>query len=415
MTAKRRDRKGRVLMTGESQLKDGRYSFRYTDRCGKRKAIYSWRLTETDRVPEGKRGGEPLRMLENKILRDISDGIFVDSSLESLNDCFDYYFEKRKCGMKETSCLVLRRLYDNHVRDTLGKRPIKNLKYSEIISHYLELYQSFGLGISTISTVHTLINQTLEAAVRDGMLRLNPSRYSFRDFKQSNKDCKKKKHGLTLPEQRRFLTYVESSKRYSDYAPLFIFLLGTGCRIGEALALCWDNVDFKSRTIRICQSLAYTRWEDGTREQRITSPKTITSNREIPMLNKVYDVLVELHKKHNSSHDSSPVIDGHTGFVFVDKNGSVPNAFLIDEILGRIVLRANSDKMPSDPFLPPISCHTLRHTFCMRFCENEPNIKIVQEIMGHASASTTMDIYNEATREAKDNAMRTLGSSSTFF
>ena len=51
--------------------------------------------------------------------------------------------------------------------------------------------------------------------------------------------------------------------------------------------------------------------------------------------------------------------------------------------------------------LPHISVHTLRHTFCTRFCENETNLKIIQEIMGHADISTTMNVYNEATREKK--------------
>ncbi len=357
MTAKRRDRKGRVLMTGESQLKDGRYSFRYTDRSGKRKAVYSWRLTETDRVPEGKRGGEPLRTLENRILRDVSDGIFVDDALESLNDCFDYYFEKRRYGMKETSYLILRRLYDNHVRDTLGKRPIKGLKYSEIASHYLNLHRHEGLGMSMITSVHMLISQTLESAVRDGMLRLNPSRYSLRDFRQSSKESKKKKHGLTLPEQRRFLAYVESSEQYSDYAPLLTFLLGTGCRIGEALALCRDKVDFGSKTVRICRSLACARWEDGTRRQRIMSPKTDMANREIPLVDKVCGVLTELRRKQQTSRAVSPIIDGCTGFVFADEKGNVPNASFIDGVLSRIVRRANSEKTPDDPIIPPVSCH----------------------------------------------------------
>ena len=52
-------------------------------------------------------------------------------------------------------------------------------------------------------------------------------------------------------------------------------------------------------------------------------------------------------------------------------------------------------------FLPHFSCHHLRHTFCTRFCENETNLKIIREIMGHADITTTMDIYNEATKDKK--------------
>ena len=51
--------------------------------------------------------------------------------------------------------------------------------------------------------------------------------------------------------------------------------------------------------------------------------------------------------------------------------------------------------------LPHFSVHNLRHTFCTRMCENEPNVKVIQEIMGHRDISTTMDVYNEATKNKK--------------
>ena len=57
-----------------------------------------------------------------------------------------------------------------------------------------------------------------------------------------------------------------------------------------------------------------------------------------------------------------------------------------------------------------VSCHILRHTFCTRFCENETNLKVIQEIMGHADISTTMDVYAEATQEKKKESMTSLQS-----
>ena len=58
--------------------------------------------------------------------------------------------------------------------------------------------------------------------------------------------------------------------------------------------------------------------------------------------------------------------------------------------------------------LPHFSVHNLRHTFCTRFCENETNLKVIQEIMGHADISTTMNIYNEATKEKKKESFASL-------
>ena len=58
--------------------------------------------------------------------------------------------------------------------------------------------------------------------------------------------------------------------------------------------------------------------------------------------------------------------------------------------------------------LPKFSCHHLSHTFCTRFCENETNLKVIQEIMGHADIQTTMDIYAEATEEKKQEVVNSL-------
>ncbi len=66
-------------------------------------------------------------------------------------------------------------------------------------------------------------------------------------------------------------------------------------------------------------------------------------------------------------------------------------------------------KEKRDPVLMPrFSAHNLRHTFCTRFCENESNLKVIQDIMGHADITTTMDIYAEATQEKKQEVMANL-------
>ena len=67
MISKRRDDKGRVLQQGEWQEPSGRYRYKYTDSLGKRKILYSWRLTEADKMPEGKRADLSLREKERKV------------------------------------------------------------------------------------------------------------------------------------------------------------------------------------------------------------------------------------------------------------------------------------------------------------------------------------------------------------
>ena len=75
MAEKRRDSKGRILRTGESQRKDGRYAYKYTDSTGKPQFVYAWKLVATDKTPAGKRDDISLREKEKEINRDIADGI----------------------------------------------------------------------------------------------------------------------------------------------------------------------------------------------------------------------------------------------------------------------------------------------------------------------------------------------------
>lgn len=72
---KRRDNKNRILRTGESQRKDGRYAYKYTDTFGKPQFVYAWKLVPTDKTPAGKRDDISLREKEKEIQKDLDDGI----------------------------------------------------------------------------------------------------------------------------------------------------------------------------------------------------------------------------------------------------------------------------------------------------------------------------------------------------
>lgn len=82
------------------------------------------------------------------------------------------------------------------------------------------------------------------------------------------------------------------------------------------------------------------------------------------------------------------------------------NPQTINRIIKRITLNYNEIEMERtekrEPILlPNFICHNLRHTFCTRYCENESNLKVIQEIMGYKDIATTIEIYAEATSEAK--------------
>lgn len=98
-------------------------------------------------------------------------------------------------------------------------------------------------------------------------------------------------------------------------------------------------------------------------------------------------------------------------FVFLNRFGSVQNPQAVNRAIARITRDYNEHELDlaekekrEAQLLPPFSCHNLRHTYCTRLCEVETNIKLIQELMGHADIKTTMQIYAEVTQQAKADA-----------
>lgn len=183
---------------------------------------------------------------------------------------------------------------------------------------------------------------------------------------------------------------------------------------GEIIGLRWCDCDFDNGTISINHNLIYRQQDDGVCEMHITTPKTSAGCRTIPMLKEVRRALAQEKKRQMQEGYSTVEIDGYSGFVFTNKNGYVHNPQTINRALERMRLACNQEekerakrerRKPVE--VHHFSVHNLRHTFCTRFCENETNIKVIQEIMGHSDIGTTMNIYAEATeakkRESFDN------------
>lgn len=402
--ATRKDSRGYSLKKGESQRKDGRYVFRYTTLRGEHRSVYAKELSE-------------LRKKEVKIRRAIEDGLDPDRAERiTLNELFDEYISQ-KYDLKQSTMTNYKYMYNHYVQDGFGKLRISKIKYSDIKKFYYSLILEKGFKPNSMEIVHTLLHPTFTMAVRDGLLRLNPTEGVMAEIKKSHCWEKTKRHALTVAEQRAFTNYIANSEEYRGWFPLFTVMLGTGCRIGEVLGLRWQDVDFKNRTISINHNLVYRVQEDGTCTNHVNSPKTKAGIRIIPMIDEVFDAFLEEYQYQKVIGFCTDEIDGYSGFVFCTGDGKVylPNA--INRTIRSICADYNKEEESKakeenrDPvLLPKFSCHILRHTFCTRFCENETNLKVIQEIMGHADISTTMDVYAEATQEKKKESMTSLQS-----
>ena len=416
MAKERRDKKNRILRQGEYQKNDGRYMYRYTDAKGDVRFVYSWTLTQSDRPPQGKHSDKCLRELEKDIAKDIQDGIDAQAAKKlTLNAFWDDYISQKQ-ELKPSTRVNYRYMFDHYVRDDFGKRLLSDIRYSDVKKFYNSFITEKDFSPNSMEIIHTILHPVFKIAVRDGYIRQNPTDGVMTEIKKSHNWEKAKRHALTESQQSAFLDYIRTHKVYCHWLPLITVLIGTGCRVGEVVGLRWEDCDFQNNVIEINHNLIYRPSEaTGKCCYQITTPKTKAGIREVPMFADVRRTLVEERVRQMRDGFNQEVIDGYSGFIFSNRNGNVMNGHNINRALVRIIRDHNAEetelakKEQREPeLLPHFSVHNLRHTFCTRMCENESNIKIIQEIMGHADISTTMDIYNEATREQKKQSFANL-------
>ena len=334
----------------------------------------------------------------------------------TLNDMFDYYMAL-KCELKTSTRTNYQYMYDHYVRETIGHRDITSFRYSDIRTFYNSLLREHSFRPSTMETIHSLLHPVFTLAIRDNLIRTNPSDGVLTDIKKGNQWERAKKHALTEAQQAVFMQFVANSARYRQWGPLFTVMLGTGCRVGEVIGLRWEDCDFAEETISINHSLLYRQKEPGGAcEFMVSTPKTETGIRVIPMATEVKRALEQERQFQTEVCPANIMIDGYSNFIFTSQTGGILSPHTVNRAIERIRTAYNNQETElanqeqrEPQLLPHFSAHTLRHTFCARFCEHETNLKVIQEIMGHASITTTMDVYNHVTLEQKIASFKRLG------
>ena len=402
MAISRKDNRGYALKTGECQRNDGRYSYAYRDKEGKRHTVYATTLAE-------------LRKRERQIIRDIEDGIDAHAPEKvTLNQLWDKYFSQ-KYDLKPTTRANYKYCYDRYVRDGFGRRKIADIKYSDVKEFYYSIIRDKGLSAATLDNIHTDLHPAFQMGVRDGLLRVNPTADVMAEVKKSHFWEVNKREALTVPQQRALTEFLANSREFHGWVPVIMVLLGTGMRIGECLGIRWDDLDFEKRMISVNHNLTDRPYEDGKFARHIQTPKTRAGARTIPMIDEVFEAFLEEYEMQKCMGFESETIDGYTNFVFLTDGGSVMSASSVNRAI-KLIIKAHNDEEEAKAaeegreavLLPDFSAHILRHTFCTRLCENETNLKFIQSVMGHSDISTTMDIYADATDEKKQEIMTNL-------
>ena len=382
MSEKRRDSKNRVLRTGESQRKDGRYLYKYVDADGKPQSVYSWKLVATDKVPAGKRDCIALRDKEREIQKNLADGISTAGRKMTVCELYDKYTALKgnvKRSTRESRQFVAKVLQ----ADILGARDIGSVKPSDAQEWAVRM-KGKGYAYCVINNTRRSLKAAFQMAVSDGWLRKNPFDFTLNAVISNDAQARQ---ALTEGQEQAFLQFLQSSRVYRRYYDEILILLKTGLRISEFCGLTVSDLDFENRLINIDHQL---RWEAGSGFYADT-PKSRSSIRKVPMSEETYQALQRVLARRGEPEPYT--VDGYSGFVFVRETGMPYSAHHYQDALRQIVKVYNQTY---DEKLPHITPHMLRHTLCTRLVSKNMNPKNVQYVMGHANVNLTMNLYAHA-------------------
>jgi integrase len=397
MAQHRKDLRGRALRDGEFQRKDNQlYVYSYVDCINRRRYIYAPDIAT-------------LRKKEDEIKKNQLAGIDAYSNGKStINDMFERYMAFKK-GMRKSTKENYLYLYDKYVKDTFGKRRINEIVFSDVLNFYSYLLCEKDIGVGTVQLINCFLHPTFDLAVRDNILRYNPSNSACSEAVKASGKTRKIRHALTKEEQQAFMNYVSTNPIFCKWWPLFTILLGTGMRIGECLGLTWNDLDFDKRTISVNHAVVYSAHHRADREILwISKPKTDAGIRIIPMFDIVRDAFLLLREQQDMHPTPEFILDGYSDFIFFNRRGNLMTRLDVNLVINRITKYYNEEeKLKAEEegrealIIPHFTCHYFRHTFATRLCEMENNLKVIQSVMGHKKIETTMNIYAECTEQKK--------------
>lgn len=395
VSVKRRDSRNRILRNGESQRPDGRYVYVYVDGNGKQRFIYSWKLEETDRLPQGKRKCEALRTKVKKLKRDLDDGITPDGGKMTVLELVRKY-----TGQKRGVRLATKTNYNYVIGilegDLFGARRIDRVKLSDAKGWFVKLQDS-GKSYSTICIIRSVIKPAFQMAVDDDLLRKNPFEFSTATIIENDSVRRK---SITEEQENAFLEFVKGDGSYHKHYDAIYILFNTGLRISELAGLTVSDIDFRNNKIRVDHQLLKRKEGDHIKVM-IEKPKTNSGVRYIPMTREVAECFKRVIEKRNGLQNE-PVVDGMKGFLFLSRNGVPLDAARWERYFQNICGKYNRTH---DELMPKVTPHVCRHTFCSKMARSGMNPKTLQYIMGHANISITMNTYTHLKYEDAEKEM----------
>ena len=311
MSEKRRDNRNRILHVGESQRPDGRYAYKYKDLNGEYKFVYSWRLDKNDRNPAGKARDLSLREKERQIQQDLFNRIVPNGGDLTVLELVEKYLSL-KVNVRHNTRANYNFVLNILKKEDFGKMRIDRVKQSDAKAWLIKM-QKDGRGYSTIHSVRGVVRPAFEMALQDDLIRKNPFQFELATVVVNDSVTRE---AITRAQERTFLNFIKEDACYSKYYDGIYILFNTGLRVSEFCGLTISDIDFKNKRIRVDHQLQRTR----EMEYIIEDTKTKNGERFVPMSNEVMACFRRIIANRQRPA-KEPMIDGYTGFLFLDKHG----------------------------------------------------------------------------------------------
>lgn len=351
------------------QKKDGRWeAMFYVD--GKPKYI-----TGTDKADVISRWNKAKQARDN--------GTYVESTNMTLNQWIKRWLIVYKRPNVEPKTLesyyVMWKLY---IKDSIGETKLQKLK-GDAIQELINDMGDDGYSTSTINLMYSVLRGSIYKAWQLDIIAKLPTKAVELPKTKTAKDIAV----LSVKDQETF----EKHAVEHDFGDIFLLMLWTGLRPGEAMGLTRTSIDHKKKVIKV-QGTAQTvldfdkKMEPIKRTHRVKeSAKSASGMRNVPMMPEVEELVKKLEAKSNN-----------VSLICVDNLG---------DPLSPTRLRHALNRMTKAMGIPDIHPHTMRHTFATRQIEAGIDYKALQAILGHYNIAMTMDRYVHTTDDFKAEQM----------
>ena len=381
MSEKRRDNRNRILREGEYQRTDGRYRYRNIDEDGKEKNVYSWRLDKNDPTPKGKKRELSLREKEKQIQADLFDHIVTHGGNYTVVELVEKYVSL-KTGVTHNTRAGYKTVINILSKEAFGKQRINKVRLSDAKAWLIKLQQVDGRGYSSIHSIRGVLRPAFQLAVDDDLIRKNPFGFELASVIVNDSVTRE---AITRKQERELLKFIKEDKHFCRYYDAIFILFNTGLRISEFCGLTISDIEFDQKRIKVDHQLQRT----SQMQYVIQAPKTESGIRYVPMSEEVAACFRRILAK-RVAPKAEPMVDGHAGFLFLDKNDRPMVALHWEKYMQHIVEKYNKIYRIQ---MPKVTPHVCRHTFCSNMAKSGMNPKTLQYIMGHSDIIVTLDVY----------------------